>query len=180
MRFEESAPSRVALLGAGVIGAGWAARFLLSGVDVEVFDPDPQSPDRVAATLEKARRARSKLTILPPPPEGALRFADSLEQAVSEAEFIQESAPERETLKCSLLEQASKATSPETIIASSTSGIKPSLLQKGCRSPERICVGHPFNPCIYYHLSKWSAAPQPVELVYRTLRTSMSFSACIR
>ena len=146
MRFEASAPSRVALLGAGVIGAGWAARFLLNGVDVNLFDPDPRSPDRVAATLEKARRAQSKLTILPPPPEGALRFADCLEEAVSEADFIQESAPERETLKRSLLRQASEAASSEAIIASSTSGIKPSLLQEGCQSPERICVGHPFNP----------------------------------
>ena len=104
VRIDESAPSRVALLGAGVIGAGWAARFLLNGVDVEVFDPDPQSRDRVAATLENARWAQSNLTILPSLSEGALHFARSLEEAVSEADFIQESAPERETLKRSLLE----------------------------------------------------------------------------
>lgn len=144
--FDEVAPSRVALVGAGVIGAGWAARFLLNGVDVEVFDPDPHSPDRVAATLDHARRALSKLTTLPSLPEGALHFAGSLEAAVSEADFVQESSPERESLKRNLLRQVSVATSPETIIASSTSGIKPSLLQEDCQSPERICVGHPFNP----------------------------------
>lgn len=146
MSIDENAPSRVALLGAGVIGAGWAARFLLNGVDVRVFDPDPHSQHRLAKVLENARRAQSRLTMLPPRREGVLQFAHSVEEAVSEAAFIQESTPEHEALKCKLLKAASHAASSETIIASSTSGIKPTLLQEECASPERICVGHPFNP----------------------------------
>ena len=139
-------PRKVALLGGGVIGAGWAARFLINGIDVVVCDPDPDVARKVEAVLENARRAYRKLTLAPLGPEGTLSFTSDVAEAVAEADFIQESAPEREALKCALLAEASRAAGPEVIIASSTSGLLPSRLQADCAGPERLCVGHPFNP----------------------------------
>jgi carnitine 3-dehydrogenase len=139
-------PRTVGLLGAGVIGGGWAARFLLAGDDVQLFDPSPVAAQTAVTTLERARRAWRRLTLAPLPAEGSLTFVDSVEAAVAGATLVQESAPEREALKIGLLTQASEAAPPEAIIATSTSGLLPSRLAAGIRGPERFVVGHPFNP----------------------------------
>jgi carnitine 3-dehydrogenase len=139
-------PGRVGLLGGGVIGGGWAARFVLNGVAVRVFDPSPGAEARVREMLDNARRAYRSLTMVPLPPEGELSFVDSVEDAVEGAEFVQESAPERLEVKRELLGQASRAADPEVLICSSTSGLRPTLMQASMHSPERIVVGHPFNP----------------------------------
>ena len=136
----------VALLGAGVIGAGWAARFAVNGIDVRVHDPDPRAPARLAATLEDAKRAYARLTLAPPVPPGRIVAAANVREAVAGADFIQESAPEREDLKRSLLAEASRAAPEGVVIASSTSGLLPSRLQADCAAPQRVCVGHPFHP----------------------------------
>ena len=137
---------RVALLGAGVVGAGWAARFAANGIDVRVHDPDPRTRDRVDEALGDATRAYARLTLAPPVPPGRVEVAASLEEAVASADFIQESTPEREDLKRSLLAAASRAAPRDAVIASSTSGLLPSRLQADCAGPERVLVGHPFNP----------------------------------
>lgn len=139
-------PRRVALLGGGVIGGGWAARFLLHGVDVRLFDPDPEAERKVGEVLANARRAWRKLTLVPPLREGNLVITTSVEDAVDGADFVQESAPEREELKRDLLARASRAASPSTVFASSTSGLLPSRLQVDMAHPERLVIGHPFNP----------------------------------
>jgi len=139
-------PRTVALLGGGVIGGGWAARFLLNGIDVRLYDPGPEAARTVDAVLANARRALRRLTLAPLPPEGALTWAGSPEEAVRGAQFVQESAPEREDVKCALLAVASRAAGPEVVVASSTSGLLPSRLQAGMARPERFLVGHPFNP----------------------------------
>ncbi|MDX1541620.1 MAG: L-carnitine dehydrogenase [Geminicoccaceae bacterium] len=142
-----TAPRRqpVALLGGGVIGAGWAARLVLNGHEVTVFDPDPRTERKVRAVLENAARACDKLDTLRVEP-GRLTCTADLEAAARGAGFIQESAPEREDLKRDLLARASRAAAPEVIIASSTSGLLPSRLQADMAHPERFVVGHPFNP----------------------------------
>src|SRR5918992_4419356 len=94
---------RVGLLGGGVIGGGWAARFLLNGADVRVFDPDPDAPRKLSEVLENARRALRRLTLAPLPVEGTLAFAATPEEAVESAGFVQESGPERENVKQALL-----------------------------------------------------------------------------
>ena len=99
-------PGPVALLGAGVIGGGWAARFLLSGWDVRLHDPDPEAGRKVAAIVSNARRSWRSLTLAPLPDEGSLTIAGSLEEAVAGACFVQESAPEQEPLKQELLARA--------------------------------------------------------------------------
>ena len=139
-------PRTVGLLGGGVIGGGWAARFLLEGVDVRLYDPDPQADRKVAEMLENARRSWRNLTMIPPPAEGRLSIVATPEDAVHGADFVQESAPEREGLKRELLARASRAAERSTIIASSTSGLLPSQLQLDMEHPERLVVGHPFNP----------------------------------
>jgi carnitine 3-dehydrogenase len=139
-------PRSVALLGGGVIGGGWAARFMLNGVDVRLFDPDADASRKVEAMLEGARRAYRKLMLAPLPAEGALTVVGSVEEAVEGVDFVQESAPEREDLKRSLLAAACRAAGPGVVLASSTSGLLPSRLQADMEQPERLTVGHPFNP----------------------------------
>lgn len=133
-------------VGGGVIGAGWAARFLLNGIDVTVCDPDPQVERKVSEVLANARRAYSRMTLAPLPDMGAITYESDIAKAVRDADFIQESAPERIDLKSSILAKISEHAPADTIIASSTSGLLPSELQAGMKNPERLCVGHPFNP----------------------------------
>jgi carnitine 3-dehydrogenase len=137
---------RVGLLGGGVIGGGWAARFALNGVDVRLYDPDPEADRKVAEVVSNARRAYARLTAAPLPAEGAITLVATPEEAVDGADLVQESAPEREQMKRDLLARACRAAAPETIIASSTSGLLPTRLQADMPHPERLCVGHPFNP----------------------------------
>src|SRR5919198_2246916 len=118
-------PRTVALLGGGVIGGGWAARFLLNGVDVRLYDPDPQAPRKINEVLENARRALRKLT-LAPLPEGRLDFVGTPEEAADSADYVQESAPEREDVKRAVLAAADAAARADAVIASSTSGLLPS------------------------------------------------------
>jgi carnitine 3-dehydrogenase len=139
-------PRSVALLGGGVIGGGWAARFVLNGVDVRIFDPDPEAARKVDAMLAGARRAYRKLTLAPLPAEGRVTLLRTVEEAVEGVDFVQESAPEREDLKCFLLAAASRGAGPGVVFATSTSGLLPSRLQADMEHPERLTVGHPFNP----------------------------------
>ena len=139
-------PARVGLLGGGVIGAGWAARFVLNGSDVRLYDPFPEAAARATRVLEDARTAFRQLTLAPLPAEGELRIVDSVEEAVAAADLVQESAPERIELKRELLAEADRAAPPDALVCSSTSGLRPSELQADMERPERFCVAHPFNP----------------------------------
>ncbi|WP_081494586.1 3-hydroxyacyl-CoA dehydrogenase NAD-binding domain-containing protein [Bradyrhizobium yuanmingense] len=142
----ERLPRAVGLLGTGVIGGGWAARFILNGVDVRVYGRSPGAVERVQERLAKARRAYRRLTEVPLPPEGSLTVVKSVADAVHGVDLVQESAPERLEVKQELLVEASRAAARETLICSSTSGLMPSLLQANMKHPERLLVAHPFNP----------------------------------
>ncbi len=141
-----SAVRTLGLLGGGVIGAGWAARAVLNGIDAVICDNDPEAERKVAEVMENARRAWSTLTLAPLPAPGSWRVVRTLEEAAEGADFVQESLPERESMKIALLAQAERAMRDDVIIGSSTSGLLPSRLQSGLRRPERFVVGHPFNP----------------------------------
>ncbi len=160
-------PRAVALLGGGVIGAGWAARFVLNGCDARLYDPAPEAGARAAEVLADARAAFEQLTLAPLPPEGALHVVDSVAEAVAGAELVQESAPERLELKRALLAEADRAAPPEALVCSSTSGLRPSALQADMARPERFCVAHPFNPVYLLPLVELCAgertAPETVE-----------------
>ncbi len=134
---------KAAIIGGGVIGGGWAARFLLNGWDVAVFDPDPEAERKIGEVLANARRALPSLYDKALPPEGALTYHDDLAEAVELADWVQESVPERLDLKHKVHGQLAELASPSAIIGSSTSGFKPSELnEKGARA----IVAHPFNP----------------------------------
>ncbi|MEM7219018.1 MAG: 3-hydroxyacyl-CoA dehydrogenase NAD-binding domain-containing protein [Pseudomonadota bacterium] len=135
----------VAIVGCGVIGAGWAARFVLAGHEVRISDPAPNAPQIVERALHNARHAWDELGMRDAP-EGRVRFCDSIAAAVEGARFVQESVPERIELKASVYADIEAASDADTIIASSTSGIRPTNLQAELSHPQRLVVGHPYNP----------------------------------
>ncbi len=136
----------IGLVGGGVIGAGWAARFLLNGHDCAVYDPDPELARKLDAVVGNARRAQSRLMPGVAVPEGRLRIAASVADAVAEADFVVESLPEVEALKVRVLGEIDRAARPGAVVASSTSGLLPTRLAAGMADPSRLVVGHPFNP----------------------------------
>ena len=135
---------RVAVVGGGVIGGGWAARFLLAGHDVALHDPDPEAGRKVAAVLDGARRALPMLYDVALPPEGRLTVEPRLASAVAGADWVQESVPERLDLKRAVLAEVQAA--GDAPVGSSTSGFTPSELCAGLPRPGRVVVAHPFNP----------------------------------
>lgn len=137
---------KAAAIGGGVIGGGWIARFILNGVDVAVFDPHPEAERIVREVLANARRAYGKMLMAPPAKEGTLTFAASLAEAVAEADYIQESVPERLDLKHKVYADLETHAKPDALIGSSTSGFKPSELAEGMKTAGRLFVAHPYNP----------------------------------
>jgi carnitine 3-dehydrogenase len=136
----------VGLVGGGVIGAGWAARCISSGIDVLVFEPKSEMHDRLRESVQKGLDAIRRLTLSAPGKEGSLGFVGSIEELATNVDFVQESAPENEELKMAVHAQIDAVAAPDVIIASSTSGILPTLIQSRCKHPERVIIGHPFNP----------------------------------
>lgn len=134
---------KAAIVGGGVIGGGWAARFLLNGWDVAVADPDPQAERKITAVLDNARRALPALYDRALPPEGRLTFHADLVTAVAGADWVQESVPEVLEVKHRILPMIAEAAGPNAIIGSSTSGFKPSELNAVGTG---AIVAHPFNP----------------------------------
>jgi carnitine 3-dehydrogenase len=137
---------KAGIIGGGVIGGGWAARFLLNGWDVAVYDPDPEAPRKVGEVLANARASLPALSDGPMPLEGTPSFVSSVSEAVQGAHYIQESVGERLDLKHRVLAQIQQAAPLDTPIGSSTSGFKPSQLQENAANPGVIFVAHPFNP----------------------------------
>ena len=135
----------VALVGGGVIGGGWAGRLVENGIDAVIFDPHPDAERRVREVLAHAERAWAKLTYAPRE-RGVVRFAPALADAVRDADLVQESVPEDVALKRRLLAEIEQAAPSDALIASSTSGLLPSVLQADLQRPERFLVAHPFNP----------------------------------
>jgi len=135
-----------AIIGGGVIGGGWAARFLLNGWDCHVFDPDPQAERKIGEVMVNARRSLPGLTDVALPAEGTLTFHGSIAEAVTGAQWIQESVPERLEIKHATFAEVQAACDAGAVIGSSTSGFKPSELQQGAARPSQIMVAHPFNP----------------------------------
>jgi carnitine 3-dehydrogenase len=135
-----------AAIGAGVIGSGWVARALAHGLDVVAWDPAPGAEKQLRDNVANAWPALERVGLAQGASQDKLRFVTTIEACVAQADFIQESAPEREELKLALHEQISRAAKPDAIIASSTSGLLPSDFYASALHPERCIVGHPFNP----------------------------------
>ena len=136
----------VGLIGTGVIGAGWAARCLFRGLDIVATDPLPGAEDRLRRSVENAWPSMAKLIQAPLPTPGKLHFVHAIDEVAAATDYIQESAPERIEVKQNLFAKLDRVTRPDVILASSSSGLLPSDIQRGLVHPERVVIGHPFNP----------------------------------
>lgn len=147
MRPKPTKVKNVAIIGAGVIGGGWAAHFLRWGMNVTVWDPDPAAEGKLRERLETAVWPKlQRLGLKDGASLDKLAFAPTLAEAVANAEFIQENTPERLPIKISTFQQIDAACPPDTIIASSTSGYLMTEMAIDLKHPERCVVAHPFNP----------------------------------
>jgi 3-hydroxyacyl-CoA dehydrogenase len=143
---ESASVRRVAVIGAGTIGASWAAYFLARGLSVTASDPRPDAEEFVRRFIAGAWPALSRLGLAADADPGRIAFARDAAAAVAGAEFVQESGPEREDLKIDLFRTLDAAVPRDVVIASSSSGLLMSRIQAGCRHPGRCVIGHPFNP----------------------------------
>jgi carnitine 3-dehydrogenase len=143
----ESNIQRVAVVGTGVIGACWATFFLARGLDVTATDPAPGAEAALRDAVRAQWPAMERLGLAPGASPDRLRFAASPEAAVAQAQFVQENGPERVELKRDLFRRLDAAAPEQTILATSSSTITVSEFQDACaRHPERVVLGHPFNP----------------------------------
>lgn len=135
------------LLGTGVIGGGWAARALHGGYDVVAYDIKPEMEAVLNRSLAIAAKALDQLTEgMAVPPKGTLRFTTNFDDLANSADFIQENVPEVLEIKRKALGDLAAKLPADVIIGSSTSGFMPSEMAEGLTHPERLLVGHPFNP----------------------------------
>jgi carnitine 3-dehydrogenase len=138
---------RVAVVGTGVIGASWAAHFLAHGLDVIATDPAPAAEERLRADVAAHWPVLERLGLADGASQQRLSFTTDAAAAVADADFVQENGPEREDVKHALVAVLDAAARPDVVLASSSSGLLPSAIARGCpQHPERLLIGHPFNP----------------------------------
>jgi len=137
---------RVAVVGAGVIGGGWALHYLRMGLDVDVYDPAPQARRDLLGMLEDKWPLLERMGLRPGASPARIVLHENMEAAVGPADLVQENSPEDGALKRRVLADIDRAARPDAVIASSTSGFAMTMLQADCARPERCVVGHPFNP----------------------------------
>jgi carnitine 3-dehydrogenase len=145
-RIKPEQVTRIGLVGTGVIGGGWALHFLARGLDVLAYDAHPDAERRFKHMRDYAWPSLEKLGLAPSASPDRIRFAARLEEAVAEVPVVQENSPEALPSKIEVLARIDAATKPETVVLSSTSGLRMTDMQVRCRHPERTVVGHPFNP----------------------------------
>jgi 3-hydroxyacyl-CoA dehydrogenase len=136
----------IAIVGTGVIGASWAAEYLARGFDVVATDPAPNAEANLRKYIDEAWKDLTSLGLSKGASRNGLTFTTDMKEALSKADFVQENGPERPDFKMKLFADMDDVTPVDSIIASSSSGITPSVMQTKCTHPERVLVGHPFNP----------------------------------
>jgi 3-hydroxyacyl-CoA dehydrogenase len=138
---------RIAIIGTGVIGASWTALFLARGLQVVATDIAPNAEASLRKFVEAAWPALKRLGLSPGASLSNLKFTAALTQAIDGVDLVQENGPERVDFKQKLYGQLDELLPPEVIIASSSSGLTMSEIQKGAAAhPERCVIAHPFNP----------------------------------
>jgi carnitine 3-dehydrogenase len=138
---------RVAVVSTGVIGASWAAHFLAHGLDVVATDPAPGAEERLRADVAAHWPTLQRLGLVEGASPDRLTFTADAADAVADADFVQENGPEREDVKHALFAVLDVAARPDVVLASSSSGLLPTAIARGCpHHPERVVIGHPFNP----------------------------------
>src|SRR5256885_1461591 len=137
----------VAVVGTGVIGAGWAAHFLARGLDVVATDPAPGAEERLRADVDAHWPTVERLGLADGASRSRLLFVGDPGEAAAVADFVQENGPEREDVKHALFGVLDEAARPDVVLASSSSGMLPSVIARACPNPpERVVVGHPSTP----------------------------------
>jgi 3-hydroxyacyl-CoA dehydrogenase len=136
----------VAIVGTGLIGASWAAQYLARGFDVIATDPAPTAEADLRKRVDEAWELLTVIGLAPGASRDRLVFTADMKEAVSKADFVQESVPERLLLKAKVFAQMDEVAPPDSILASSASGITMDTIQSSCKHPERCVIGHPFNP----------------------------------
>ena len=137
---------RIAIVGTGVIGASWAAQYLARGFDVVATDPAPNAEANLRNYVDEAWGQLEAIGLSPGAARDRLTFTPDMKAALAQADLVQENAPERPEFKMKLFADMEATLPVDSIIASSSSGITPSVMQSKCKHPERVLVGHPFNP----------------------------------
>jgi carnitine 3-dehydrogenase len=137
---------RIAIVGTGVIGASWAAYYLARGFTVVATDPAPNAEGALRRYVDEAWETLVQVGLSPGASRDQLSFTPNMAAALSEADFVQENAPERPEFKIKLFADMDAVTPPDSILASSSSGITMDVIQTACKRPERCVIGHPFNP----------------------------------
>src|SRR3989475_3478953 len=137
---------RIAIVGTGVIGASWAAEYLARGFDVIATDPAPNAEANLRKYIDEAWKDLTNIRLSKGASRDRLTFTTDMKEALSKADFVQENGPERPDFKMKLFADMDDAAPIDSLIASSSSGITPSVIQSKCKRPERILIGHPFNP----------------------------------
>jgi len=136
----------VAIVGTGVIGASWAALYLARGLNVVATDPAPNAEANLRKYIDAAWKDLTVIGLSPNASRDHLKFTTDMKQALANADLVQENGPERKDFKIKLFADMDAATPPDSIIASSSSGLTMSVMQSACTHPERCVIGHPFNP----------------------------------
>ncbi len=137
----------IGIVGSGVIGASWSALFLAAGHDVVNYDPDPDNKSKTNAYIAQAWKSLEELNLVTAKASPSrIRYVDSAADAVKDADFIQESVPERLEIKLKTYQDIEPALQNGTIVATSSSGLLLNDLQQGWTDPSRLILGHPFNP----------------------------------
>src|SRR5262245_58339573 len=167
---------RIAIVGTGVIGASWSAFYLARGFDVVATDPAPNAEANLRKYIDEAWPLLTSVGLSDGASRDRVTFTTKLQDAVSAADFVQENGPERPDFKKKLFADIDAATPVNSIIASSSSGITPSVMQTNCVHPERVLVGHPFNPPHVIPLVEVVAGMKTSE---EAVRRAMAFYASI-
>jgi carnitine 3-dehydrogenase len=137
---------RIAIVGTGVIGASWAAYYLSRGFDVVATDPAPQAEVKLRKYVEDVWKTLTMIGLSRTASLDRLTFVQSLAEALAEADFVQENGPERPDFKAKLFAEMDEFTPPDSILASSSSGLTMDVIQSACKRPQRCVIAHPFNP----------------------------------
>jgi 3-hydroxyacyl-CoA dehydrogenase len=167
---------RIAIVGTGVIGASWAAYYLARGFDVVATDPAPNAEANLRNYVDNAWPALAKAGLAAGASGDRLTFTASMRDALKDADFVQENAPERPEFKIKLFAEMDEITPVDSIIASSSSGITMDVMQSGCKHPERCVIGHPFNPP---HIVPLVEVVGGAKTSKDTIERAMSFYASI-
>jgi len=137
---------RIAIVGTGVIGASWAAEYLARGFDVVATDPAPNAESNLRKLVDEAWKDLTSIGLAKGASRDRLKFTTNMKEALSGADFVQENGPERPDFKMKLYAEMDEVVPVDSLLASSSSGITPSVIQSQCKHAERVVIGHPFNP----------------------------------